>query len=102
MAELESYLSKEQPLVQAVSESSETPPSVPVLAMQQQLLGVIQKVVEWVEKLEMKLSRDHEQYMRLPRKFQGQGLEDEDSLSHATDVGKWPLCSGMCSCKEPK
>ena len=26
-----------------------------------------------VEKLEMKLPHDHEQYMRLPRKFQGQG-----------------------------
>ena len=34
----------------------------------------------------MKPPHDHEQYMKLPQKFQGRGLEDEDSLSHATDV----------------
>ena len=58
--ELKSYLPKKQPLVQAVSESSETPPSVPVQAVQQQLLGAIQKLVERVEKLEMKPPHDHE------------------------------------------
>ena len=64
--ELESYLPKEQSLVQSVSENSETPPSVPVQAVQQQLLGAIQKLVERVEKLEMKPPHDHEQYMRPP------------------------------------
>ena len=59
--------------MQSVSENSETPPSVPVQAVQQQLLGAIQKLVEQVEKLEMKPPHDHEQYMRLPRKFQEQG-----------------------------
>ena len=73
--ELESYSPKEQSLVQSVSENGETPPSVPVQAVQQQLLGAIQKLVERVEKLEMKPPHDHEQYMRPPRKFQGQGAE---------------------------
>ena len=59
--------------MQSVSENGETPPSVPVQAVQQQLLGAIQKLVERVEKLEMKPPHDHEHYMRPPRKFQGQG-----------------------------
>ena len=72
--------------MQAVSDSSETPPPVPVQAVQQQLLGAMQKLVEWVEKLEMKPSCNPEQYMRTPKNFRVRGLEDEDSLSHATDV----------------
>ena len=80
--ELESYLPKEQPLMQAVSESSETPLSVPVQVVQQQLLGAIQKLVEQVEKLEMKPPCDHEQYMRPPRKFQGQGAGTGLKVGH--------------------
>ena len=65
--ELKSYLPKEQPLMQAVSESSEISLLVPVQVVQQQLFGAI----KWVEKLEMKPPCDHEQYMRPPRKLQG-------------------------------
>ena len=42
----------------------------------------------------MKLPPDHEQYMRLPQKFQGQRLKDEDSLSHVTNVGERAIMLG--------
>ena len=79
--ELETYLPKEPSTgVQVVHGSYKTQPPTPVQAVQQQeLLGAIQKLVDRVEKLEMKSSsRNSEQFVRPPQRFQGQGQRRQD------------------------
>ena len=72
--ELESYLPKEQATVQLVNDGNDTQPPMPVQAVQQQLLGAIQQLVERVERLETRPppSRNREQRMIPPRRPQAQ------------------------------
>ena len=74
--ELESYLLKEQAIVQFVNDGNDTQPPTPVQAVQQQLLGAIQQLVEHVERLETRQPPSHncEQRMILPRQRQGQPI----------------------------
>ena len=74
--EPESFLPKEPSTgMQVIHESNKIQPSTPVQAVQQQeLLGAIQKLVDRIEKLEMKLlSCNGEQFVRPPQRSQGQG-----------------------------
>ena len=89
--ELETYLPKEPSTgVQVVNESYKTQPPTPVQAVQQQeLLGAIQKLVDRVKKLEMKSSsRNSEQFVRPPQRFQGQGRKRQNQRTVCYRCGK--------------
>ena len=103
--ELETYLPKEPSTsVQVVHESYEIQPPTPVQAVQQQeLLRAIQKLADRVEKLEIKSSsRNSEQFVRPPQRFQGQGRRRQDQRIACNRYGKeGHYARGCAATKKP-